>query len=46
VQVFNLQSHHLAQTINVGGNPRRIAFSQQGHIGAVANLNGYITLVR
>ncbi len=46
VQVFNLQSHHLATTINVGGNPRRIAFSQQGHIGAVANLNGFITLVR
>ncbi|HKV75795.1 MAG TPA: hypothetical protein VJN95_14850 [Gemmatimonadales bacterium] len=46
VQVFNLQSHHLAQTINVHGNPRRIGFSQLGHIGAVANLAGYVTFVR
>jgi YVTN family beta-propeller protein len=46
VQVFNLQSHHLATTINVGGNPRRIAFSEQGHIGAIANLNGWVTFVR
>jgi len=46
VQIFNLQSRQLAQTINVGGNPRRIAFSQQGHIGAIANLNGYVTFVR
>ncbi|HEU5261019.1 MAG TPA: hypothetical protein VFU41_06280 [Gemmatimonadales bacterium] len=46
VQVFNLQSRRLAQTIAVGGDPRRIAFSQQGHIGAIANLNGYVTFVR
>jgi hypothetical protein len=46
VQIFNLQSHKLAQTLKVGGNPRRIAFSQLGHIGAIANLNGYITFVR
>jgi len=46
VQIFNLQSHQLAQTLAVGGNPRRIAFSQVGHIGAVANLNGYVTFVR
>src|SRR5881628_1989534 len=31
VQIFNLQSRRLAQTIDVGGTPRRIAFSQQGH---------------
>jgi YVTN family beta-propeller protein len=46
VQVFNLQSRTLARTINVGGDPRRIAFSQQGHIGAIANLAGYLTFVR
>jgi YVTN family beta-propeller protein len=46
VQIFNLQSHHLAQTLNVHGDPRRIAFSQQGHIGAIANLAGYVTFVR
>ncbi|HEX4599986.1 MAG TPA: beta-propeller fold lactonase family protein [Gemmatimonadales bacterium] len=46
VQIFNLQSRKLAQTLTVGGNPRRIAFSQQGHIGAIANLNGYVSFVR
>jgi hypothetical protein len=30
----------------VHGDPRRIAFSQQGHIGAIANLAGYVTFVR
>jgi len=46
VQVFNLQSRRLAQTLDVGGDPRRIGFSQQGHIGAIANLSGYVTFVR
>ena len=46
VQIFNLQSRRLAQTIDVGGTPRRIAFSQQGHIGAVANEAGFVTFVR
>ncbi len=46
VQIFNLQSRKLAQTLTVGGNPRRIAFSQLGHIGAIANLSGYVTFVR
>ncbi len=41
-----LQSHQLAKSLAVGGNPRRIAFSQLGHIGAVANLNGFVTFVR
>src|SRR5439155_26370747 len=46
VQVFNLQSRRLAFQINVGGRPRRIGFSQQGHIGAVANEAGFVTFVR
>ena len=46
VQVFNLQARRLAQTLTVGGTPRRLAFSQQGHIGAIANESGYVTFVR
>jgi YVTN family beta-propeller protein len=46
VQVFSLQTRKLTRTINVGGNPRRIAFSQRGHIGAIANLAGFLTFVR
>jgi DNA-binding beta-propeller fold protein YncE len=46
VQVFGLTTRKLTRTINVGGNPRRIAFSQRGHIGAIANLAGYLTFVR
>lgn len=46
VQVFNLQSRRLAQTLAVGGVPRRIGFSQRGHIGAIANESGYVTFVR
>ena len=46
VQVFNLQSRRLAATLSVGGNPRRIAFSQLGHIAAIANLDGFVTFVR
>jgi YVTN family beta-propeller protein len=46
IQVFTLQTRKLAKTINVGGNPRRIAFSQQGHIAAVTNAAGFITFIR
>jgi YVTN family beta-propeller protein len=46
VQVFALQSRKLSRTINVGGEPRRLAFSQQGKIGAIANMAGYLTFVR
>ncbi len=46
VQVFSLQTKSLTNTLNVGGNPRRVAFSQAGHIGAITNLNGYISFVR
>ena len=46
VQVFNLQSRRLAFALDVGGRPRRIGFSQQGHIGAVANEAGSVTFVR
>lgn len=46
VQVFSLQTKTISATLNVGGNPRRVAFSQQGHVGAITNLAGYIDFVR
>lgn len=46
VQVFTLQTRKLARTIDVGGEPRRIGFSQRGHIGAITNMGGYLTFVR
>jgi DNA-binding beta-propeller fold protein YncE len=46
IQVFTLQTRKLAKTINVGGDPRRIAFSQQGHTAAVTNTAGFITFIR
>jgi YVTN family beta-propeller protein len=46
VEVFGLQTRKLTRTITVGGEPRRVAFSQQGKIGAISNMAGYITFVR
>ncbi|MDQ3139007.1 MAG: hypothetical protein M3Q93_15650 [Gemmatimonadota bacterium] len=46
VQLFTLQTRKLTKSIDVGGNPRRIAFSQRGHIAAVTNAAGFITFVR
>jgi YVTN family beta-propeller protein len=46
VEVFGLQTRKLTRTIAVGGEPRRVAFSQQGKIGAISNMAGYITFVR
>jgi YVTN family beta-propeller protein len=46
IQIFGLQNRKLAKSINVGGDPRRIAFSQLGHIAAVTNAAGFITFVR
>jgi YVTN family beta-propeller protein len=46
IQIFGLQNRRLAKTISVGGTPRRIAFSQLGHIAAVTNAAGFITFIR
>jgi DNA-binding beta-propeller fold protein YncE len=46
IQIFGLQARKLAKTIDVGGEPRRIAFSQQGRIAAVTNAAGFITFIR
>jgi len=45
VQVFSLQTRKLTKTIDVGGDPRRVAFGQQGRVGAITNQAGYITFV-
>jgi YVTN family beta-propeller protein len=45
VQIFKLQNRRLTKTLQVGGEPRRIAFSQWGRIGAVTNQAGYISFV-
>jgi hypothetical protein len=36
----------LLGSLNVGGNPRRIAFSDAGAIAAVTNFNGYISFLK
>jgi YVTN family beta-propeller protein len=46
VQVLSLQTRKLTRSLDVGGDPRRIAFSQQGHLAAVTNQAGYITFIR
>lgn len=46
VQVFNLQNHKVSSTLNVGGEPRRVSFSDGGKIGAITNFAGYITFVQ
>jgi DNA-binding beta-propeller fold protein YncE len=46
IQVFTLQTRKLAKTVTVGGEPRRIAFSQLGRIAAVTNAAGFITFIR
>jgi YVTN family beta-propeller protein len=46
VQVFNLQQRRITGSLNVGGDPRRLAFSAQGKIGAITNAAGYVTFVK
>ncbi len=46
VQVVNLQNRKMQGSINVGGEPRRIAFNSTGKVGVVANLAGYITFIK
>lgn len=46
VQVFNLQGRRLSGALDVGGEPRRIAFSELGKIGAVTDLSGKVIFVR
>ena len=46
VQIVNLKMRKLKGTINVGGNPRRVAFSSTGTMGVVTNLNGYLSFIQ
>jgi YVTN family beta-propeller protein len=46
VQVVNLQNRQMKFTINVGGQPRRVAFSATGRVGVVTNQNGYISFIK
>ena len=46
VQVFNLQKRRITGSLNVGGEPRRVAFSSQGKIGAVTDFSGNVIFVK
>lgn len=46
VQTFDLKKRKIKGTLVVGGEPRRVAFSETGKIGAITNAQGYITFVR
>jgi YVTN family beta-propeller protein len=46
VQVFDMKKKVITGSLPVGGNPRRIAFSDAGAIGAVTNFDGYISFVK
>ena len=46
VQVVNTQSRKVIHTIEVGGQPRRIAFDYHGGIAVVANEAGAVNFVR
>jgi YVTN family beta-propeller protein len=46
VQIFGLQNRRLAGTLRVDGDPRRIAFSRAGKVGAITNAAGYLTFIK
>ena len=46
VQVFGLQNRKLSRTLRVDGDPRRIAFSRTGKVGAITNAAGYLTFIK
>jgi DNA-binding beta-propeller fold protein YncE len=46
IQVITLQTRRVGKTFAVGGDPRRVAFSQAGHIAAATNAAGFITFIR
>ena len=46
VQIYNLTQRRITGTLELGGEPRRIAFSRQGKIGALTDFAGSIFFVR
>lgn len=46
IQVVNVNSRTTMHTFEVGGTPRRIAFTRHGGIAAIANESGWIDFIR
>jgi YVTN family beta-propeller protein len=46
VQVVNIPSRKIIHTIDVGGRPRRIAFTRHGGVAVIPNEAGYVSFVR
>ena len=46
IQVVDPTSHAIVRSINVGGIPRRIAFTTDGRMGAVANEGGWVDFLK
>ena len=46
VEVVNIPSRSVIHTLNVGGIPRRVAFTRHGGIAVIPNELGYVSFVR
>lgn len=46
IHVINAGSRTVVKSIDVGGDPRRIAFTSSGSIGIVANQSGWVDFIR
>jgi YVTN family beta-propeller protein len=46
VQVVNIPARKIIHTIDVGGRPRRIAFTRHGGVAVIPNEAGYVSFVR
>lgn len=46
VQIFALQPKKLVATLEVDGEPRRVAFSRAGRLGAITNAAGFVTFIK
>jgi YVTN family beta-propeller protein len=46
VEIVNLASRTIIHTLDVGGTPRRIAFTRHGGVAVIPNEGGYVSFVR
>lgn len=46
VQIVSVATRNVVGTLNVGGTPRRIAFTRTGEMAVVANEAGYVNFVK
>lgn len=46
VEIVNLASREIIHTLDVGGTPRRIAFTRHGGVAVIPNEAGYVSFVR